>query len=109
MRKEATEGLEKTRQRHNKEAELEHDDEGILNTPERRRRSNNDVIKNLEQLLTRKKDQQDELCWLRNREITVMESLLLSQQQCYRILFEQQHQFPQHAIFALVNMSNKRS
>ena len=80
-------------------------DEGILVTPEkRRRRSNGDIIKILEQSLATKRVEHEESSRLREREIALMENQMLSQQQFQRTLLGQQQQFQQqqNITFAMV-------
>ena len=74
MKKQATERLGETRRRHSVEADLDNEDQGMLVTPEkRRRRSNFDVMKILEESLAAKKEQQEESNRLRARKIALME------------------------------------
>ena len=110
MRKRATERLGETRRRHamaNAVLDDEQDlDEGVLVTPEkRRRRSNGDVMKILEQSLAAKRNEHEESARLREREIALMESQVLNQQQFQRSVLEQQQQFQQQqqsVTFAMV-------
>ena len=107
MRKRAVEQLGETRRRHALanddvlDAEVLESDEGILVTPEkRRRRSNGDIMKILEQSLATKRVEHEESSRLREREIALMENQMLSQQQFQRTLLEQQQQ--QNVTFAMV-------
>lgn len=111
MRKRAVEQLGETRRRHALnddvlDAEVLESDEGILVTPEkRRRRSNGDIMKILEQSLAAKRVEHEESSRLREREIALMENQVLSQQQFQRTLLEQQQQFQQqqqNVTFAMV-------
>ena len=78
------------------DAEVLQSDEGILVTPEkRRRRSNGDIMKILEQSLAVKRVEHEESSRLREREIALMENQMLSQQQFQSTLLEQQQQFQQ--------------
>ena len=112
MRKRAVEQLGETRRRHALanddvlDAEVLESDEGILVTPEkRRRRSNGDIMKILEQPLAAKRVENEESSRLWEREIALMENQMLSQQQFQRTLLEQQQQFQQqqqNVTFAMV-------
>ena len=112
MGKRAVEQLGETRWRHALanddvlDAEVLESDEGILVTPEkRRRRSNGDIMKILEQSLAAKRVENEESSRLWELEIAVMENQMLSQQQFQRTLLEQQQQFQQqqqNVTFAMV-------
>ena len=107
MRKRAVEQFGETRRRHAlADAEVLESDEGILVTPEkRRRRSNGDIMKILEQSLATKRVEHEESSRLREREIALMENQMLSQQQFQRTLLEQHQQFQQqqqNVTFAMV-------
>ena len=94
MKKQATERLGETRRRHSVEAYLDNKDQGLLVTPEkRRRRSNFDVMKFLEESLAAKKEQQEESNRLRAREIALVEKQIASQQQFQQNVLNQQQQF----------------
>ena len=102
MRKKVVEQLGETRRRHalaNDDvlyAEVLESDEGIMVTPEkRRRRSNGDIMKILEQSLAAKTVEHEESSRLREREIALMENQMLGQQQFQRTLLEQQQRFQQ--------------
>ena len=96
MRKQATERLGETRRRHSVEADLDNEDEGILVTAEKRRRKSNfDVMKIIEESLAAKIEQQEESNWLRAREIALMENQIASQQQFQQNALNQQQQFQQ--------------
>ena len=117
MRKRAVEQLGETRRRHALanydvlDAEVLESDEGILVTPEkRRRRSNGDIMKILEQSLAAKRVEHEESSRLREREIALMENQMLSQQQFQRTLLEQQQQFQQqqqNVTFAIITTLSK--
>ena len=87
MRKRAVEQLGETRRRHALandvlDAEVLESDEGVMVTPEkRRRRSNGDIMKILEQSLAAKRVEHEESSRLQEREIALMENQMLGQQQ----------------------------